>query len=61
MTITHSFFAAILVGFERNFTTVDEDIGSFRLCVMIFTNISFLPTSFEFFLSLGTMPDTAGI
>ena len=54
------FFIVILVGFVRNFTGVDEDIGSFELCVAIFTDISLLPTNFEFFLSLITTPGTAG-
>ena len=54
------FFIAILVGFVRNFTSVNEDIGSFELCVVIFTDTSLLPTNFEFFLSLITTPGTAG-
>ena len=55
-----SYLVAILVGFEKNFSRVDEDVGSFELCVMIFTDVSLLPTSFEFFLSLSSIPGTAG-
>ena len=50
----------ILVGFERIFTLVDEDVGSFELCVEIFTDFSLLPNSFEFSLNLTTKSDTAG-
>ena len=55
-----SYLVAILVGFEKNFSRVDEDVGSFELCIMIFTDVSLLPTSFEFFLSLSSIPGTAG-
>ena len=50
----------IVVGFERIFTSVDEDVGSFELCVEILTNTSLLPNSFEFSLNLLTNSDTAG-
>ena len=52
--------AEILVGFNRTFTTVGEDVGSFQLCVEIMTDASLLPTSFEFSLNLETISDTAG-
>lgn len=51
----------ITVGFERNFTTVSEIIGSFELCVKIFTEGNFLPEMFEFSLALVTATSTAGI
>ena len=50
----------IVVGFNRTFTTVCEDVGSFQLCVEIMTDASLLPTSFEFSLNLETLSDTAG-
>ena len=50
----------IHVGFEEIFTSVDEDIGSFELCVRIFTEALFLPTTFEFSLDLISTADTAG-
>ena len=51
----------ILVGFERVFTSVDEDIGSFELCIRIFTEASLLPTNIDFSLDLVSIPDTAGM
>ena len=53
----------ILVGFERNFTSVDESVGSFELCVRILNDPSSLPTytDFSFSLDLQTEPGTAGI
>ena len=53
-------FTVIIVGFERNFTSVDESIGSFELCVGIFTEVRFLPAMFEFSLDLFTATNTAG-
>ena len=52
----------VLVGFERIFTSVDEDIGSFELCVRIFTEAAFLPThvDIDFSLDLITVSGTAG-
>ena len=53
----------ITVGFEQNFTSVDERDGSFELCVRIFTDVDLLPahTNFSFSLDLTTLPGTAGI
>ena len=51
----------ILVGFERNFTSINESLGSFELCVEIFTDPLLLPASFDFSLNLITIPGTAGI
>ena len=42
----------ILVGFEEIFTSVDEGIGAFDLCVRIFNDPSFLPLNIEIFFSL---------
>ena len=55
--------AVILVGFDDTLTTVDEDSGSFRLCVRIFTDPAFLPThiSPNFSLNLVSIPGTASI
>ena len=53
----------ITVGFERNFTSVDEGVGSFdNLCVRIFTDPDLLPThtNFSFSLALATVSGTAG-
>ena len=52
----------IVVGFERNFTSVDEGDGSFVLCVLILTEAELLPThtNFSFFLALATVSGTAG-
>ena len=53
----------IIVGFERTFTSVEEGVGSFELCVRIFNDPSLLPThtDFSFSLDLQTVSDTAGI
>ena len=58
-----SYLLVITVGFERNFTAVDEDIGLFELCVRIFNDPSLLPmhTSFSFSLDLQSQPGTAGV
>ena len=49
-----------VVGFERVFTSADEDAGSFQLCVRIVTDASLLPISTEFFLDLLSVPASAG-
>ena len=59
--ILYNFFTDILVGFDGNFTSVNESVGSFELCVEIFTDPSLLPSSFDFNLDLVTIPGTAGI
>ena len=53
---------AILVGFDKNFTSVEEDVGSFELCVLIFTDAAFFPshTAVNFSLDLITVSGTAG-
>ena len=63
MIITFVYVAVILVGFEETFSSVDEDSGSFQLCVRIFTDPAFLPThiSPDFSLSLVSIPGTAGM
>ena len=45
-----------------NFTAVNEGIGSFQLCVRIFTDASLLPThtDFSFSLNLESVPGSAG-
>ena len=55
-------YSVIVVGFERNFTSVDERNGSFELCVQIFTDPDLLPahTNFTFSLALATVSGTAG-
>ena len=55
-------FAVILVGFERQFTSVREDSGSVELCVRIFTEEAFLPTYMQvnFVLDLVSISGTAG-
>ena len=54
----------LIVGFEPNseFTSVNESIGSFELCIRIFTDASLLPmyTNFTFSLDLISVPGTAG-
>ena len=59
--ILYDFFTDILVGFDRNFSSVNESVGSIELCVKIFTDASLLLASFDFSLSLVTIPGTAGI
>ena len=54
-------YAAILVGFENILTTVDEDVGSFEICVRIFTEVLLFPTAaVNFSLNLVSLPDKAG-
>ena len=55
-----NFITVIIVGFEKNFTTVEEGVGSFELCVKLFTSVEFLPMMFEFSLELVTAANTAG-
>ena len=52
----------ILVGFETNFTSVDEGDGVSELCVRIFTEAALLPnhTEINFSLDLISMPGSAG-
>ena len=52
--------SAILVGFERILTIVDEDIGSFELCIQIFTSDTLL-RDFNISLDLSTVSGTAGM
>ena len=56
-------YVAIVVGFERIFTSVDEESGFFELCVRIFTDVDLLPVhiNFSFSLDLTTVSGTAGI
>ena len=56
-------YVAIVVGFERTFTSVDEESGFFELCVRIFTDVDLLPVhmTFSFSLDLTTVSGTAGI
>ena len=55
--------AVLAVGFETIFSSVDEEIGSFELCLRIFTEAALLPTytNFSFSLDLTSVPGTAGI
>ena len=55
--------AVLVVGFETVSSRVDEEIGSFELCVRIYTEVALLPTytNFSFSLNLVSMPGTAGI
>ena len=48
------------MGFERRFTSVNESVGSFELCVRIFNNATLLLTDFEFSLDLVSNANTAG-
>lgn len=52
--------SVILVGFEKILTTIDEDIGSFELCIRIFTDHTLLP-NFSISLDLSTVNGTAGM
>ena len=53
---------AILVGFERNFTSIEEGVGLFELCIRIFSDSSSFPTHAEtnFSLDLTSLAGTAG-
>ena len=61
MLVCYLLSAVIFVGFVKIFTSIDEDVGSFELCIAIFTNSSFLPANFEFSLNLITISGTAGM
>ena len=52
--------AEVTVGFERNFTSVSESVGSFELCVLVFTEVERFNVSFSFNLNLTSTPVTAG-
>ena len=59
----HNFYDIVLValvGFERKFTSIDENVGSFQLCVAIVTDASLLPRNTEFSLDLLSIADSAG-
>ena len=49
-----------VVGFEREFVSVNEDAGSFQWCVHIFTSASLLPANTEFSLNLFSVAGSAG-
>ena len=57
-------YKGLIVGFETDseFTSINESIGSFELCVRIFTDAALLPThtNFNFSLDLISVPGTAG-
>ena len=55
----YDIFTVIFVGFDEIFTSVEESVGSFELCILIFTNNSLLPESFDFSLNLLSLTDTA--
>jgi hypothetical protein len=48
------------VGFERNFTSVNESVRSFELCVRVFTEVENFNVSFSFNLNLTSTSVTAG-
>ncbi len=48
------------VGFERNFTSVNESVGLFELCVRVFTEVESFNVSFSFSLNLTSTSVTAG-
>ena len=67
MFLTHhscciSLYIDIFVGWERTFTEVSEDIGTFQLCVLIMnlTQDVELANQLSFFLDVQTVPGTAG-
>ena len=63
MVIVLFIHAVLVVGFESIFSRVNEEVGSFELCVSIFTQAALLPmhTNFSFSLNLASVPGTAGI
>ena len=63
MVIVSFIHAVLVVGFESIFSRVNEEVGSFELCVSIFTQAALLPThtNFSFSLNLASVPGTAGI
>ena len=54
--------AVLVVGFETDFTSVNESVGTFELCVRIFTEAALLPTytNFSFSLDLVSISGSAG-
>lgn len=52
---------SITVGFERTFTSVSEDVGSFELCVNISTPDITISENVQFSLNLFSIQDTAGM
>ena len=63
MMINSPIIADIRVGFNRNFTSVQEDVGNFELCVEVLTDPAFFPThtGVDFSLDLITISGTAGM
>ena len=51
---------SITVGFERNFTSISEDVGSFELCVSISTPGITISENVYFSLNLFSVQDSAG-
>lgn len=51
----------IIVGFEKTFTSVDEEDGSVELCVLVFNESFILPPDTDFNLILVSVPNTAGM
>ena len=50
-----------VVGFEREFVSVNEDADSFQWCVRIFTSASLLPANTVFSLNLFSVAGSAGM
>ena len=51
---------SITVGFERNFTSVSEGVGSFELCASISTPGITISENVYFSLNLFSVQDSAG-
>jgi hypothetical protein len=51
---------SITVGFERNFTSISEDVGLFELCVSISTPGISISENVYFSLNLFSVQDSAG-
>ena len=52
---------SVTVGFERTFTSISEDVGSFELCVNISTPGISISENVYFSLNLFSVQDSAGI
>ena len=56
----HSLPAATVVGLERTFFSVSEDVGVVELCAGVYFPVIDCPIAFPFDVRLSTRNDTAG-
>ena len=57
----HTFTSVAVVGLERTFYNVSEDVGLVEVCAIVYSPTIVCPINFPFDVSLSTSDNTAGI